>query len=152
MLVARATSPVLRRAPLYNPYPTFPKRSPEQKKSRAASGTDPARWSPVARVVASQIPAPSARARRITACDSRESSQSNLQENRAPTAKNRQIRLLKRTQSSSPFNGFLNSSRTTLESDGTGNTRRCSRGQRALVVIHSITSSAIASNEEGTVR
>src|SRR5262249_37148587 len=39
-------------------------------------GTDPARWSPVARVVASQIPALSARARRITACDSRESSKS----------------------------------------------------------------------------
>src|SRR5262249_41760639 len=37
---------------------------------------DPARWSPVARVVASQIPALSARARRITACDSRESSKS----------------------------------------------------------------------------
>src|SRR5262249_1886387 len=32
--------------------------------------------SPVARVVASQIPALSARARRITACDSRESSKS----------------------------------------------------------------------------
>src|SRR5262249_62356428 len=33
-------------------------------------------WYPVARVVASQIPALSARARRITACDSRESSKS----------------------------------------------------------------------------
>src|SRR5262249_16688889 len=43
---------------------------------QAVSGTDPAHWSPVARVVASQIPAPSARARRITACDSRESSKS----------------------------------------------------------------------------
>src|SRR5262249_20190885 len=59
---------------------------------QAVSGTDPAHCSPVARVVASQnSPAPSARARRITACDSRESSKSNLQENRAPTAKNRQI-------------------------------------------------------------
>ncbi|HMG33038.1 MAG TPA: hypothetical protein VKM94_03795, partial [Blastocatellia bacterium] len=40
------------------------------------SGTDPAHWSPVARVVASQIPAQSTRARRITASDSRESSKS----------------------------------------------------------------------------
>src|SRR5262249_49131529 len=43
----------------------------------------PTHWSPVARVVASQNfpPAPSARARRITACDSRESSKLNLQAN-----------------------------------------------------------------------
>jgi hypothetical protein len=51
-------------------------------------------------------PAPSARARRITAFDSRESSKSNLQGSRPPKAKNRQIRLLERAQSSSPFNGF----------------------------------------------
>src|SRR6266481_6484111 len=51
-------------------------------------------------------PAPSARARRITASDSRESSKSNLQGNRPPNTKNRQIRLLERAQSSSPFNGF----------------------------------------------
>jgi hypothetical protein len=61
---------------------------------------------PNVRVAASQIPAPSARARRITAFDSRESSKSNLQGNRPPTAKNRQIRLLERAQSSSPFSGF----------------------------------------------
>src|SRR5260221_14644863 len=51
-------------------------------------------------------PAPSARARRITPCDSTESSKSNLQGSRPPKAKNRQIRLLERAQSSSPFNGF----------------------------------------------
>src|SRR6266566_5034230 len=51
-------------------------------------------------------PAPSARARRITASDSRESSKSNLQGNRPPKTKNRQIRLLERAQSSSPFNSF----------------------------------------------
>src|SRR5438034_2189267 len=51
-------------------------------------------------------PAPSARARRITASDSGESSKSNLQGNRPPKTKNRQIRLLERAQSSSPFNGF----------------------------------------------
>src|SRR5260221_14124642 len=51
-------------------------------------------------------PAPSVRARRITACDSRESSKSNLQGNRPPKVKNQQIRLLQHTQSASPPKGF----------------------------------------------
>src|SRR5260221_11487481 len=51
-------------------------------------------------------PAPSVRARRMTACDSGESSKSNLQGNRPPKVKNRQIRLLQHTQSSSPLKGF----------------------------------------------
>jgi hypothetical protein len=51
-------------------------------------------------------PAQSARARRITASDSRESSKSNLQGNRLLKVKNQQIRLLKRAQLASPFNGF----------------------------------------------
>src|SRR6266849_3654698 len=51
-------------------------------------------------------PAPSVRARRITACDSRESSKSNLQGNRPPKVKNRQIRLLQNTQPASPLKGF----------------------------------------------
>src|SRR5215813_6785506 len=51
-------------------------------------------------------PAPSARTRRITACDSRESSKLNLQANSSPRSKNRQIRLLERARSFSPFNGF----------------------------------------------
>ena len=53
-----------------------------------------------------KFPAPSARARRITACDSRESSKLNLQANSSPRSKNRQIRLLERARSFSPFNGF----------------------------------------------
>src|SRR5262249_47231464 len=51
-------------------------------------------------------PAPSARARGITACDSRESLNRICKENRPATARSRQIRLLKRAQSSGPFNGF----------------------------------------------
>src|SRR5258708_531926 len=51
-------------------------------------------------------PAPSARARRNTPCDSRESSKSNLQGNRPPKVKNRQIRLLQNTQPASPLKGF----------------------------------------------
>jgi hypothetical protein len=66
---------------------------------RKRNGTAPAHWSPVARVVASQILAPSARARRITACDSRESSKSICKEIAPPKAKIRQIRLLVRAQS-----------------------------------------------------
>jgi len=50
--------------------------------------------------------ASSARARGITACDSRESSKPNLQGSRPATARSRQIRLLKRAQSSKPFNSF----------------------------------------------
>src|SRR5262249_29660926 len=46
------------------------------------------------------------RARRITARDSRESSKLNLQANSSQRPKNRQIRLLERARSFSPFNGF----------------------------------------------
>jgi hypothetical protein len=53
-----------------------------------------------------KFPAPSARARGITACDSKESSKPNLQGSRPATARRRQIRLLKRAQSSKPFNSF----------------------------------------------
>ena len=45
--------------------------------------------------------------------NSRESSKMNLQANSSPRSKNRQIRLLERVRSFSPFNGLLNSSRTT---------------------------------------
>src|SRR5262245_51355482 len=53
-----------------------------------------------------KFPAPSARASGITACDSTESSKSNLQGNRPATARSRSNSLLKRAQSSGPFNGF----------------------------------------------
>ena len=45
--------------------------------------------------------------------NSRESSKMNLQANSSPRSKNRQIRLLERVRSFSPFNGLVNSSRTT---------------------------------------
>ena len=53
-----------------------------------------------------KFPAASARARRIAARDSRESSKLNFQANTSPRPKIRQIRLLVRAQSFSPFNGF----------------------------------------------
>src|SRR6516164_8521284 len=50
--------------------------------------------------------APSARSRRITPSDSKESSKSSLQGNRPAKAKNRQIRLLQSAKAPGPFNGF----------------------------------------------
>src|SRR5262249_34901459 len=54
----------------------------------------------------SKFPAPSVGARRITACDSRESTKSNLQAKSSPKSKNRQILLLEPARSFSLFNGF----------------------------------------------
>ena len=69
-------------------------------------GTDPAHWFPVARVVASQI------SRSISSSEQNHGLRFegilkiDLQGNRPPKAKNRQIRLLERAQSFSPFNSF----------------------------------------------
>src|SRR6516164_6451501 len=78
------------------------------KKTRPGERDGPAGLrSPAARVVASQnSPLHQTRARRITARDSRESSKLNLQANTSPRPKIRQIRLLVRAPSFSPFNGF----------------------------------------------
>jgi hypothetical protein len=71
------------------------------------SGTDPAHWSPVARVVASQIPRSISSSERNHGLRFEGILKFDLQGNRPPRAKNRQIRLLERAQSFSPFNSFF---------------------------------------------
>src|SRR5262249_62003452 len=75
----------------------WPGLSVKTPPGQAVSGTDPAHWSPVARVVASQIP---------RSISSSEKNQNRFARKSPPKAKNRQIRLLERAQSSSHFNSF----------------------------------------------
>src|SRR5262245_49122369 len=67
----------------------------------------------VARVVASQIPRSISSSEKNHGLRFEGILKIDLQGNRPPKAKNRQIRLLERAQSSSLFNSFLNSSRAT---------------------------------------
>src|SRR5262245_46560967 len=93
-------------SPNRSPAPASPTRVSYRLSGQAVSGTDPAHWSSVARVVASQIP------RSITLSEKNHGLRFegilkiDLQGNRLPKDKNRQIRLLERAQSSSPFNSF----------------------------------------------
>jgi hypothetical protein len=94
--------------------PENPNRSPA-----TASPTRVAHWSPVARVVASQIPRSISSSEKNHGLRFEGILKIDLQGNRPPKAKNRQIRLLERAQSSSLFNSFLNSSRATRQQQQT---------------------------------
>src|SRR5262245_42596670 len=85
---------------------TFPTSSRSFKSARLALNKDPAHWSPVARVVASQIPRCISSSEKNHGLRFEGILEINLQGNRPPMAKNRQIRLLERAQSSGPFNSF----------------------------------------------
>src|SRR6516164_5923736 len=106
-----AAGPACRCRPPQMSVPENPNRSPA-----TASPTRVAHWSPVARVVASQIPRSISSSEKNHGLRFEGILKIDLQGNRPPKAKNRQIRLLERAQSSSLFNSFLNSSRATTPS------------------------------------